>query len=509
MAVSEDDHYLKKELYSRIAREPALFEWLQSGSLDGIWYLDLENPEEEWYSDEFKRLFGYEPHEVPNKSSWWMENIHQEALDEAMEAWQKHVSDPSFPYDQIVRYWHKDGSLVWVRCRGLAIRDENGTAIRFLGAHTDVTDLASSRLRYDRLGLDLTDGLWEWDISTNQNYFSPAWVRALGYEPGELDSVVETWINLLHPDDKDRALEAATAHLKEGVPYNIDLRYLHKDGSIRWMKSRGAVLVWDKNGNPLKMMGTHTDITALQMSHDSLEALNEGLTKSNEDLKDFSYVVSHDLQEPLRMISSYVALFERKYSGKVDEKAEKYIKYISEGADRLNLLLEDLLRFSRLETTDEDRKEVDLDSILDSVLQDLEIMIKEKSVVVRRDPLCRVRGIKTQLGLVLQNLVSNAIKFCPSSPEIDISCSCYDGMLTVCVKDNGIGIDPKYRDQIFDIFSRLHTRSEYPGTGMGLAIVRRAIEKHGGEAWVESELGKGSSFYFTLPCAASPCPYAS
>lgn len=496
----EKDHYLKTELYQLLADDPDIFDWIQKGSLDGIWYLDLENPEEEWYSDEFKRCFGYEPHEIPNKSSWWQENIHEDDLKGPVDAWHRHVADASFPYDQLVRYWHKDGSLVWVRCRGIAIRDENGKALRFLGAHTDVTALARAQARYELLGDKLTDGVWEWNIQTGKLILSPRFEEVLGYTPGELKLHIDVWIEtLLHPDDAHLGWAALNEHFEKGAPYNIELRYKHKQGHYLWLRTAGSVIERTREGEPLVMVGIHTNVTELRNSNVSLTASNSSLVQANDDLKDFAYVVSHDLQEPLRMISSYVSLFERKYSGSVDQRAEKYIKYITEGTERLSTLLDDLLRFSRIDTTDEEFTKVDLGKVLGGVLDDLSVLLEERNVKVTTAPLPLAQGRKSHFRLIFQNLIANAVKFSSENPEIRVSYRVDGAFSVVGVHDNGIGIAPEHHEKIFDIFSRLHTRNEYPGTGMGLAIVKRAIEKNGGTVWIESQLGLGSNFFISLP----------
>ena len=224
------------------------------------------------------------------------------------------------------------------------------------------------------------------------------------------------------------------------------------------------------------------------------------LARSNAELEQFAYIASHDLQEPLRMVSSYVQLLERRYKGKLDQDADDFIAFAAEGALRMQRLINDLLAYSRVGTRGKSFEEVDLEPVLAQALENLQIKIMEKNVSVTHDPLPVVLGDSGQLTQVFQNLIDNAIKFhSESAPRVRISAK-LEGSDCVCsVQDNGIGIAPEYLDRLFVLFQRLHTRKEYPGTGIGLAICKRIVERHGGEIWVESRPGEGSTFYFRIP----------
>ncbi len=227
----------------------------------------------------------------------------------------------------------------------------------------------------------------------------------------------------------------------------------------------------------------------------------EALARSNADLEQFAYVASHDLQEPLRMVSSYVQLFEKRYVGQVDAQADKYIKYAVEGAKRMQSLIAGLLEYSRVGTLDEPLGAVDTGAALDQALSNLRSTLEENGASVTRGPLPTVTGNAGRLAQVFQNLIGNAVKFRhpDHASEIHVSATPRDREWQFTVRDNGIGIDPKYLDRIFVIFQRLHTRAEYPGTGIGLSICKKVIERHGGRIWVESRPGAGATFHFTLP----------
>jgi light-regulated signal transduction histidine kinase (bacteriophytochrome) len=225
------------------------------------------------------------------------------------------------------------------------------------------------------------------------------------------------------------------------------------------------------------------------------------LARSNAELEQFAYVASHDLQEPLRMVSSYVQLFEKRYHGQVDEQADKYIRYAVEGAKRMQALIGGLLEYSRVGRQEEPTSNVDTEAALAHALSNLRSALEESRAEVTQDALPAVLGNGAQIAQVFQNLVSNAVKFRRAEcvPRVHVSAERQDGTWRFGVRDNGIGIDPQYTERIFVIFQRLHTRAEYPGTGIGLSICKKVIERHGGRIWVDSKPGEGTTFFFTLP----------
>ncbi len=224
------------------------------------------------------------------------------------------------------------------------------------------------------------------------------------------------------------------------------------------------------------------------------------LGRSNAELQQFAYVASHDLQEPLRMVASFTQLLAERYQGKLGADADEFIGYAVDGARRMQVLVNDLLAYSRVSTRAKEFVAVDCERVLQTVLANLEKTLQETRGQVTHDLLPTVQGDETQLWQVLQNLVGNALKFHGSEPpRVHVSAQQISGEWRFSVRDNGIGIDPQQADRIFLLFQRLHTRAEYPGTGMGLAISKKIVERHGGRIWVESEPGKGSTFYFSLP----------
>ncbi len=253
-----------------------------------------------------------------------------------------------------------------------------------------------------------------------------------------------------------------------------------------------------------------TQIDARAQAESDLKALNgelehrvedrtRDLQRSNLELEQFAYVASHDLQEPLRMIVSYLQLLERRYAASLDAEGIQFMKFAVDGGQRMQTLIQDLLAFSRVHTHRKPFESVDLNTTMRSVLADLKVVIAETGATITQDTLPTVRGDPTQLAQLFQNLVSNGIKFrSKDAPRIHVSAERGGHEWRFGVQDNGIGIDPQYFGRIFAIFRRLHSRDEYPGTGIGLAVCKRIVERHNGRIWVESEAGKGAKFYFTI-----------
>ena len=246
--------------------------------------------------------------------------------------------------------------------------------------------------------------------------------------------------------------------------------------------------------------GIARDVTDRKQAEDILYQHTEELKRSNADLEQFASAASHDMQEPLRIISSFSQLLAKQYKGKLGKDADEFITYISEGAFRMQALIQDLLAYSRLTTQGKTLKSVEVSKVVDHAMYNLRIAIEESQAEVSLDSLPVVQGDPAQLAQLFQNLIGNALKFRGEKPpRIHIRAESNGKFCTLAIEDHGIGLDPKFGDRIFAIFQRLHTRNEYKGTGIGLALCKKIVERHGGRIWVESQPRKGATFYFTLP----------
>jgi light-regulated signal transduction histidine kinase (bacteriophytochrome) len=241
-------------------------------------------------------------------------------------------------------------------------------------------------------------------------------------------------------------------------------------------------------------------ITDRILAEEAKAKLNEQLITSNMELEQFAYVASHDLQEPLRMVSSFLQLLEKKYKDKIDDIATQYIHFAVDGSERMKVLINDLLKFSRVGNNPETVASVDCNEIIQNVLNVYRQTISETAAMIKVSDMPVVEGQKTQIEQLFQNLIGNALKYHGEEPlVIEVGCKENDDQYEFFIRDNGIGINKKYFEKIFVIFQRLHGKKEFGGTGIGLAICKKIVERHGGTIWVESESGSGSTFYFTLP----------
>ncbi len=239
----------------------------------------------------------------------------------------------------------------------------------------------------------------------------------------------------------------------------------------------------------------------LAQAREAIEEKAQELTRSNDELEQFAYVVSHDLQEPLRMVESYLRLIEKRYAGKLDEAGHEFIAFAVDGAKRMQTLIHDLITYSRVGTRGKAFSATDLESVLADALANLKIALEECGGKVTHDALPSLSADPTQLLQLFQNLIGNAIKFrrADTSPAIHVSAEKQGAKWLFGIRDNGIGIDPQFFDRIFVVFQRLHERHDYPGTGIGLAVCKKIVERHGGRIWVESKPGEGTTFFFTIP----------
>ncbi|HVL49156.1 MAG TPA: ATP-binding protein [Candidatus Thermoplasmatota archaeon] len=328
------------------------------------------------------------------------------------------------------------------------------------------------------------EGIYGLDAQNRVTFANRAAAQLLGCAPSDLVG---------HP------LEAVAGEGATG-PLNGPVTYRRADGSTFPAEVTAAQI--ERDGERVGCVVVFRDITERVRLTNLVTAKAAELERSNADLQQFAYVASHDLQEPLRMVASYVQLIERRYRGKLDKDADEFIEYAVDGARRLQGLINDLLSYSRVGGSNAPFMEVDLGATVDTVRRQLAKTLEEKGArLVVATPLPTVRADPSQMVQILQNLVGNGLKFTAPgrAPEVSVSAERDEGAWRIAVRDNGIGIDPEYAERIFVLFQRLHSRETYPGSGIGLAICKRIVERHGGRIWVESKPGEGATFLFLLP----------
>ena len=370
-----------------------------------------------------------------------------------------------------------------------------------LSTFIDITDRKRMehelRTSEERLRLSLkaaNQGLYDLNVQTGEAIVNDEYALMLGYNPADFHETNNFWIERLHPDDQEITAQAYKNYVEGRLPdYRVEFRQRTRSGEWKWILSLGKLVQWDEHGQPLRMLGTHTDINSRKLMENELR-------RSNAELEQFAYVASHDLQEPLRAVAGMVQLLQKRYQGQLDERADEYIGHAVEAAGRMQALIQALLTYSRVERRNQPIEAVDAGNCLRAAIKNLDVSIRENHAVITIGELPTVHADAVQLIQLFQNLIGNGIKFRGErEPQIHISATKLKDAWRFSVQDNGIGIESRYYERIFQIFQRLHTRREYSGTGIGLALCKKIIERHGGRIWVESEPGRGSTFHFTLP----------
>ncbi|MCW5907135.1 MAG: PAS domain S-box protein [Chitinophagales bacterium] len=364
-------------------------------------------------------------------------------------------------------------------------------------AHEQLREtLQLSESRFTSLADETPVMIWMTDHTNLTYYFNKSWLDFTGRK---LEEEVGTgWFQGVHPDDT-QVFNDIGHLLRNNINYSVEYRLKRHDGQYRYILEIGTPRFLP-DGSFGGYMGSCLDITEMKMAQVELAAQTKELQRSNEELEQFAYVASHDLQEPLRMISSYVQLISKRIESGKTEGLGEYMQFAIGGVNRIQALINDLLQYSRVNRKGNPFAPVDLNEVMKIVTAHLMNRISETGAKVTFGEMPIVNGDSFQLIRLLQNLTENAIKFkVPDrTPEVHVFAEDRGDYWKIAVKDNGIGIDDKFYSRIFVIFQRLHAREDYEGTGIGLAVCKKIVERHGGEIWVESKTGEGSTFFFTI-----------
>lgn len=423
------------------------------------------------------------------------------------------LSGETMEYD--THYSEKDGSnSKWFHITLSPVKDENiitGICV----TRRDVTEkklieenIRIAKERYDIVAKATNDAIYDWDLKTGEITRTGDGLKVLfGYEPEEALEP-DFWTNRIHPDDIDTATKKLELLLLEPDKFycNQEYRFLKADGTYAFVFDKGFI-IRNSSGDAIRMIGATQDIThrketelLLKNLNENLEARAKELADTNTELEQFAYIASHDLQEPLRMITSFLAQLELKYKDQLDDKAQQYIFYASDGATRMRKIILELLEYSLAGRKAVEKDRINMEEVLIETMQLNRKMIEEKVARIEWTKMPSLLANRSSIQQVIQNLIGNALKYHKKStrPIIKISAAETETHWQFSFTDNGIGIEPQFFEKIFVAFHRLHSRTEYEGTGLGLAICKKIVENHGGKIWLESTPNKGSTFYFTL-----------
>ena len=504
---------MKREISNRRRLEESeqRFRALAESANDGIVSADDEGRIIEW-NRAARAMFGYEASEVTGRSlTLLMPERYRAAHLAGLERFQATGEARVLGRPVELHGLRKDGSEFPIEL-SLSTWRTDGKPF-FSGIIRDITERKRVEDELKRMSNRLllatraaAIGVWDFDPVDNHLVWDEQMFRIFAVKPEEFSGTYEGWAATVHPDDLARETEKVMRALRGEEEFDSEFRVIWPDQSVRHIKANASVQR-DESGKAVHMVGTNWDITNQKHAEEELKRTVAELALSNADLDQFASVASHDLQEPLRAVAGCTELLARGYRDKLDARAGELIQHTVEGAKRMQTLIHDLLAYSRVGTRGKGIAQTDSNAALDRALANLATAIRETGAVITRDPLPVLKADPTQLPQLFQNLIANGLKFSAGKkPEIHIGAQQMDGGWVFSVRDRGIGIEPQYRDRIFVIFQRLHTRTEYPGTGIGLAICKRIIERHGGRIWVESEPGQGSTFHFTIPEEGTHAP---
>jgi len=426
---------------------------------------------------------------------------HPEDLDADLDYVNQMLSGKIITYSMKKRYIRKDRTVIWINLTVGRVKNPDDTIKYFVSVIEDITrekkmqENLGAEKNFSNALIDSLPGVfYMFDREGRFLRWNKNFETVTRYTHGEIAKM--TPHDLFTGADRKRIADSIERVFIKGK-VTVEASFLAKTGEKIPFLFTGRLI--EHNKKPY-LVGVGMNISIQKQTQDQLKHLNENLVRSNRELEQFAYVASHDLQEPLRMVASYVQLLAKRYEDKLDDDAKDFIRFAVDGATRMKMLIQDLLSYSRVATRGKPMEMVDAHEILGEALANLRLLITETATMVITDDLPVVRGDRSQLVLVFQNLINNAIKFRKKNelPRIHVSAQKQEGEWIFSVNDNGIGIEEKYHDRIFAIFQRLHTKQEYPGTGIGLPLCRRIIERHEGKIWMESEPGEGTTFYFTL-----------
>lgn len=474
----------------------------------GIWDWKNMTSDTEHWSPRFYELLGYKDQEISSTLAnfkWLLHPDDQARTFALVEAHMKGEADFDIEY----RLRHKSGEYRWFRGLGQIQRDENGTPVRMVGSIQDIHEQHLAKKALERLSvrhklsLQASNiGIWDWDIVNNHIVWDAQMYKLYGIRSEDWGSAYEAWLASVHPEDQESGQKETEAVLSGQKDFDMEFRVVWPSGQVRHIRSI-AQTIRDSEEQPVRLVGVNWDVTserakteALEQATADLQNANKALSRSNFDLQQFAYVASHDLQTPLRNVAGFAHLLMKKSSHKFDQTEQDYAARIVRGCKQMQTLIQDMLDYSRVESKAKPFMDVDLNEVLYTAKDFLKESIESSGAEIRsasRLPI--VMADFSQMLQLFQNIISNGLKYNQSArPTIEVGHEVVADGNKVWFKDNGIGIPERHFKRIFNLFSRLHNSSQYPGTGLGLAVCQRVVDRHSATILVESTEGEGSVF---------------
>ncbi len=511
----------RKQTIEALQESEQRFRQLAENIQDVFWISDPKSRQLIYVSPTYEKIWGRTCESLHADSMGWLNAIHPLDREQVQTAFFENVLNGE--YDEEYRIVRPDGTMRWIRDRGFPIRDESGEVLRVAGIAEDITDrkqvieaLRESEERFRNMADTAPVLIWMSGTDKLCNYFNKGWLdftgRLMEQELGE------GWIQGVHPEDLQYCLDTYVNAFDARQDFRMEYRLRRFDGEYRWILDTG-IPRFTPEGSFLGYIGSAIDISDVydelrlrKQAEAKMQRFNEQLEKrvqertaqleeANKELESFSYSVSHDLRAPLRHISGFVDLLQKRAAPSLDETSLRYLNTIVQSAKQAGKLIDDLLAFSRMGRIELRYTAINMNQLIREVQHDIELDTEGRVIHWHVEELPQISGDPSMLRLVLRNLMENAVKYTSkrTQAEIEISCTENEDEFVFFIRDNGVGFDMRYVNKLFGVFQRLHSEQEFNGTGIGLANVRRIVHRHGGRTWAEAVVNNGATFYFSLP----------